>query len=112
MATVRSVNAVPSTEIEADAARRLAIENGPSREAIFDSLRLNNEGRAVSLELVGGLRLDFRITAIEAEDGSGDSWNLRGYVSGSSEVTPRDWSRSCRVYYSTRRRAGFLDTAF
>ena len=51
------------------------ITAGPSREEIFDSLRLFNEGRTVRMT-VDGLEGPYLVQSIEAEDGSGHSWNL------------------------------------
>jgi len=57
------------------------IEDGPSREQLFDALRLFDEHKAVRFELRSGAagRWIFlaHILGIEAEDGSGHSWGLR-----------------------------------
>ena len=58
----------------------IAITNGPSREELFDGLRLFAEKREVGFNFVSNGRditLPFIIQSIEVEDGSGHSWNLK-----------------------------------
>lgn len=60
--------------------KTIQISNGPSREELFDGLRLFSEKRMIPFcvqkdseeKHVAAL-----INAIEAEDGSGQSWNLQ-----------------------------------
>lgn len=62
------------------------ITNGPSREELFDGLRLLSEKRLIpfSLEMNGVERfLAVIMVSIQAEDGSGQSWNLTFYANKS-----------------------------
>lgn len=55
------------------------ITNGPSREELFDGLRLSSEKRLVPFVIYNNGEERFVavfINSIEAEDGSGQSWNL------------------------------------
>jgi hypothetical protein len=66
--------------------RNIEITNGPSREELFDGLRLFAEKRLVPfLVKKNGMERYFAaiIKSIEAEDGSGHSWNL--IISANSE---------------------------
>lgn len=81
------------------------IVHGPSKEELFDSLRLLREKRFVEFvckgEIVGRackITRACRITGIKAEDGSGESWLLDGYCDGDS--------RKFAAYYRTDKRAG------
>ena len=93
---------------------------GPSREDLFDALRLRHEGRTVTLtvdnwvETVGGPRgcltiklpLTFRATveSIGVEDGSGDSWLLTLVNSDRKLGSGYVWG-----YFNTVRREGWLN---
>ena len=57
----------------------IAITNGPSREELFDGLRLFSEKRLVPFQVIKNENEKYFaviIHSIEAEDGSGQSWNL------------------------------------
>lgn len=57
-----------------------AVADGPSREDLFDALRLRNEQRLVVFGLVieGQVeRLTTLVNGVTAEDGSGHSWLLK-----------------------------------
>lgn len=59
--------------------KTIAITSGPSREELFDGLRLFAEKRQVGFTIEDNGRkiiLPFTMRKIEAEDGSGHSWNL------------------------------------
>jgi len=58
---------------------KIGITNGPSREELFDGLRLSNEERLVPFQVIkNGKEKYFAVIihSIETEDGSGQSWNL------------------------------------
>jgi len=58
---------------------KIEITNGPSREELFDGLRLSNEERLVPFQVIkNGKEKYFAVIihSIETEDGSGQSWNL------------------------------------
>lgn len=59
--------------------KTIEISNGPSREELFDGLRLFSEKRLVPFQIIqNGIEKYFAaiIHSIEAEDGNGQSWNL------------------------------------
>jgi len=59
--------------------KTIPITNGPSREELFDALRLLAEGRLVPfcVEKDGNKKyVAVLMSSIAAEDGSGQSWNL------------------------------------
>ena len=70
--------------------QRIQITNGPSRDELFDALKLYNEKRLIPFGIirVGEEKRkpgeeQFLITliqSIQAEDGSGQSWNLTFHV--------------------------------
>lgn len=96
------------------------IIDGPSREELFDALRLRNEHRKVTFTVLqrgsnGGnprtsgryIRLLAVINEITAEDGSGHSWCLKVRI----EACPDDGSIMSRhdvvdLYYRDERREG------
>lgn len=75
------------------------IVNGPSREEIFDCLRLFPERRTVKFQLVDseGPVLETHVVGIEPEDGSGHNWCLRVGFRGYHAMD---------IYYNDTRRAG------
>lgn len=95
------------------------IIDGPSREELFDALRLRNEHRKVTFTVlqrgnqgnpsISGrqIRLLAAINEITAEDGSGHSWCLKVRI----EASPEDGSVMSRhdvvdLYYRDERREG------
>ncbi len=103
---------------------RHRIYGGPSREELFDCLRLFNEARAleflVSLDrsdvelasnrsnlhfyLQGLRRVRGVVSGIKAEDSGGNSWVIEGYL------LENDKAVICfSGYYDTQRRKGNLD---
>jgi len=83
------------------------IEHGPSREKLFDALRLHHEGRTEPFTLpsnamryLPGKVKDIKrckVLGVEAEDGSGNSWLLKGTYSNGQRFT---------AYYRTDNRTG------
>lgn len=58
----------------------IQITSGPSREELFDGLRLFAEKRQVGFLFENNGRqitLPFSMQSIQAEDGSGNSWNVQ-----------------------------------
>ena len=92
------------------------IEDGPSREQLFDALRLFNEHRIVTFTLrrrvdtdgsvtIGGQKWDLsaQTLSIMAEDGSGHSWILQ--VRFKAEVDVLN-TAPVQIYYHDTRRGG------
>lgn len=78
-----------------------AITAGPSREELFDALRLTSLHLSVLFTVADCYKFTAVVRGIEAEDGSGESWNLMladgvGHLGGTR----------LKAYYSTKRRAG------
>ena len=101
--------------------KQINIVSGPSREELFDALRLFNEGRKALLEIDNNgkkMKAEVIIRKIGAEDGSGQSWNLVFSIKESFIKVPYPISVSSttyipyvdvNAYYSTKnRRGGFL----
>lgn len=76
------------------------IANGPSREDMFDSLRL---GTIVTFYLEDGRIIDGKVTCLEMEDGSRYSWIFKLYdpkqVLGENKILG---------YQNTRTRSGHV----
>lgn len=101
--------------------KTIKITNGPSREELFDGLRLFAEKRAVGFVIENNGRQMTPIVwmhSIEAEDGSGQSWNIKFSI-GKSFVGkipyPIDLSKpsqtksvTVKAYYSTKTRTGVI----
>jgi hypothetical protein len=85
-----------------------SITNGPSADKLFTELRLpaqRSKPLPFDVEIAGDANsvtrkrtLELWLTSIEAEDGSGESWNLGGTINGK-----RVW-----MYFSTKSRKGTL----
>ena len=63
--------------------KTIEITNGPSREELFDGLRLFAEKRLIPFCVKMNEKEKFVaviINSIQAEDGSGQSWNLTFYI--------------------------------
>ena len=84
------------------------IVNGPSREELFDALRLRHEVRGVkfTLEAYGGLRISVLVNGIEVEDGSGNSWTLLLHDDKEVFRTPK-----LKAYFNTTKRIGWIRPA-
>jgi len=95
------------------------IVNGPSKWdlilALFESKKMEFTVEPIKY----GMRNVFRIqvNAVEAEDGSRESWNITGGIIGisqwSREPNPNSvekiaW-RSCKIYFHTQCRSGILN---
>lgn len=87
-----------------------AITDGPSREDLFDALRLFKEHRCVEFELLerrqdgqlringSKVRLKARILGISPEDGSGHSWCLDVQFENNENITLTN-KNTISVYY-------------
>jgi hypothetical protein len=95
------------------------ITAGPSREELFDALRLRHEGRTVtvtvdntvrtagdprkSLTMKLPLTLEVGVDSIGIEDGSGNSWLLGVY-----DKDGKLGSKRLEGYFNTTRREGWI----
>lgn len=78
------------------------VTNGPSREELFDALRLRHEGRKAIFTYKSGLltvRKEFTIDMIQGEDGSGNSWNL---------LVRNPHLGRVKMYYHSHKRTGMI----
>ncbi len=90
------------------------IKTGPSKFelllALFDSRQVNT--RKVEFRTDADTLYDAVITSVEREDGSGESWNIRGYLSekkpGAKIPSP---STNFEGYFRTDTRKGSLKFA-
>jgi len=90
-----------------------SIADGPSREELFDALRLFNEHRKVAFQgwirrgsaSMEGFTLGAQVNSIAVEDGSGHSWNLMVYLPALDESGPYE------IYYHDGRRKGHFVNA-
>ncbi len=75
------------------------ITGGPGK---FDLMLALFEGQEIFLNLENGITgYRVRISSIQREDGSSQSWNLKGWVVDSP-------SQTFHAYYSTKGNHGFL----
>ena len=97
--------------------RTINIINGPSREELFDGLRLHSENRLVPFKIKtrGGTEVILQaiINRIEAEDASGQSWNLRLHFNEdvfTKGAVPElcNMLNGLKAYFSTKKRTGAL----
>ena len=84
------------------------IIGGPSREELFDALRLHHEEREVTFTVtpncnVGNLVLRVRVEELGVEDGSGNNWLFKVYDRQSILG-----SMSLHGYINTRTREGWI----
>lgn len=97
--------------------KTIAITNGPSREELFDGLRLLSEERSVKFIIENNgreMRPAVLIRSIEAEDDSGQSWNIKlsidkNFIETHSLYLPRPTqagSVTVKAYYSSKTRDG------
>lgn len=86
------------------ATRQFNIAMGPSREELFDALRLRHENRPVYFDLpyLGG-RFKVEVDEIGIEDGSGNSWLLKLH-------DPKGLLGANRLeaYFNTNSRSGWI----
>ena len=90
------------------------IINGPSKMDLITSLvyAMNQEQRLLCTFTTtvpnSGLNIKVKdkvsIVAMEHEDGSGESWNIRGLL-----VRNNGSSRKVKIYYRTDTRKGFME---
>jgi hypothetical protein len=85
----------------------ILITNGPSREQLFDALRLYPEGRTVILTVSnpdpnrGSAVFHVQVQSIGINDGSGERWFLKLY-----DPDKRFGSRYLHAHYHTNHRKG------
>ncbi|MCX6753421.1 MAG: hypothetical protein NTW62_03715 [Candidatus Nomurabacteria bacterium] len=99
---------------------RILITSGPSREELFDGLRLFAEKRTIDfiIEKNGQkTKLPLIIQGIEAEDGSGECWNIKFVVNYKrfivlnpyiTDFASNSINLKSKAYYSTRTREGII----
>jgi len=84
---------------------------GPSREDLFDGLRLRHEGRQIEMSLTtkhavtmpcSHTKMSFCVDSIGIEDGSGHNWTLQLSYSCGENIL------SYKAYYNTKTRAGVI----
>ncbi|MCX6755666.1 MAG: hypothetical protein NT068_04005 [Candidatus Nomurabacteria bacterium] len=97
----------------------LEITGGPSREELFDGLRLLSEKRQIpfTFKATKGTELIMPLVtmqSIAAEDGSGHSWNITFLVKKCFVVIgSKDESLvTVKAYYSSMRRKGTVTYQF
>lgn len=88
------------------------VVGGPSKFDLMLSLFDGNKDprRTVEFQLEGARRpITVGITMVQQEDGSGESWNFRGWVSG-DDPTNSMFALNLHVdgYFSTRGRKGYI----
>ena len=100
--------------------KTIQITSGPSREELFDGLRLFSEKRQVGFLIVDNGRqmtLPTIMQSIQAEDGSGQSWNISIIVEvkdllalslpvNVKQVFAGHKSVRIKAYYSSKNRKG------
>lgn len=104
--------------------RTIQIVSGPSREELFDGLRLFAEKRLVVFRTLnnGSFQLSrVKIQGIALEDGSGDSWNVtisidETFLREMPSIDLRKQNKRSYVsvvaYYSTKSRTGTITVPF
>lgn len=89
---------------------QLRVMDGPSREELFDALRLRHEQRTIVFKLKhpgapGVLRpMSAIIIGITAESDNGHYWNVTGTFVTPGHIAPFD------MFYRTNDRNGILNT--
>ncbi len=99
----------------------LRITSGPSREELFDALRLCAEGREVTFILDGeepvgsssyqiqNAPSHLRVKGVETQDCNGEYWKLLlGMGKGDDWVFSPNPKYQIIGYYDTRKRLGFI----
>lgn len=101
----------------------MKIVSGPSREELFDGLRLFSEKRLVKFVVENNgetVVLPTRMHSIQAEDGSGQSWNICFFVEVKAllrlslpvqlkTILANKVEIILKGHYSTKIREGILD---
>jgi len=80
---------------------QLKITDGPGK---FDLMCALFDGKQVKFTLVDGRVVDALIGSVEQEDGSKESWNLKGAI----PFGDTDLRGVFKAYFSTRHRKGML----
>ena len=84
-----------------------SILGGPSREELFDSLRLYNEQRKLTFELldkaINKVKVMVTVTGLKVEDGSGNNWIIYACITLNGRGVQIDG------YYNTVRRTGHFN---
>ncbi|MCX6788393.1 MAG: hypothetical protein NTZ36_00725 [Candidatus Jorgensenbacteria bacterium] len=84
---------------------RISISSGPSREELFDALRLRHEHRPILVKVhpldQKPMDIKFIVNGIAVEDGGGQNWLI--------ELLNVQTHQIVRGYYNSRTRAGWLD---
>lgn len=81
------------------------VVGGPNKFDLMTSLFDGNKKprRTVELQLKGACTpITVAITMVEQEDGSGESWNIKGYITDH----PRNFN--IKAYYSSSRQKGYI----
>ncbi len=83
------------------------VHSGPSREEIFDALRLHREGRTVTFYFKGleDYRNEFFVESLTVADQIGDSWKVVLRLMPNPRWLQRSDRRLTGVY-NTRKREG------
>ncbi len=84
----------------------LTIVAGPSKFDLMTALFIwKPEHPVVSFQTEDGTTHLVRINSVSAEDGSGESWNIRGYA---IKVGPNAVHRNFQMYFATTGRRGWI----
>ena len=99
--------------------RRMELIGGPSREELFDALRLRHEGRKTYFTIaprndipenirfrVGSLKISVGVNMLRPEDGSGNNWLFE-----LSDGHRQFGSHNLRGYINTTTRHGWVEVA-
>lgn len=89
-------------------APRYDLSNGPSKFdlsiALFRGATSDHVDFVTMLQGSGKFLINCRITSVEAEDGSRESWNIQGYAKFPKEFGHGDqWIRFTAYFHSVRR---------
>jgi hypothetical protein len=96
------------------------IKAGPSREELFDCLRLFNEHRHIEFTLQAGMEdcdpwnnpntycLKAMVHGISTEDGSGHSWTLRVSIYPVEDQLDLAYQGPIELYYHDKNRRGVI----
>ena len=106
-----------------------AIEKGPSKDRLFDAMKFTYDqdvdipiqfyvvvGYSAPVDHPGcmvfyaGIK-NLRITSLEYEDGSGDSFNIRGFCDTNADTRTNSTYEHCKfkAYYNTVTRKGSME---
>lgn len=85
------------------------LATGPSKLnlmlSLFDGSPVEGTQRILNFITESGRQFNVRISGVDREDGSGESWIIRGY--NASHSASNQWY-SCNGYYNTQTRKGHL----